>query len=145
MQHTPDNTPKSAAQAGPTQSAEPVKRTVLDFEDVAKMSPFLGRHPKLTNRLFKFLAFDKVNALHEHNIDNPGGGPGFVRGMIEELDITLKVDNEQVLDNLPEGAFITVSNHHFGALDGIILIDLVASRRPGYKVMVNMILNHISG
>ncbi len=129
--------------AEPQQPA--LKRTVLDFEDVAKMSPFLGRHPKLTKNLFKLLAFDKVNALHEHNIDNPGGGPGFVRGMLEELDIKLKIDNEQVLDNLPEGAFITVSNHHFGALDGIILIDIVASRRPEYKVMVNMILNHISG
>ena len=115
------------------------------MEDVRKASPWLGRHPGLVKRLFRFLSFDKVNALHEHNIDNPGGGPGFVRGMLEELDIKLKIDNEQVLDNLPEGAFVTVSNHHFGALDGIILIDMVASRRPKYKVMVNMVLNHISG
>jgi putative hemolysin len=49
-----------------------------------------------------------------------------------------------VLDNLPEGAFITVSNHPFGALDGISLIDVVASRRPEYKVMVNMILGRIT-
>ncbi len=49
-----------------------------------------------------------------------------------------------MLDNLPEGAFITVSNHPFGALDGIALIHLVASRRPEYKVLVNMILNHIT-
>ena len=49
-----------------------------------------------------------------------------------------------MLDNLPEGPFVTVSNHPFGALDGITLIDLIGSRRPGYKVMVNMILNHIT-
>lgn len=140
-----DNDKKTTDAAPATSQAEGVKRTVLDFEDVAKMSPFLGRHPKFTKWLFHVLAFDKVNALHEHNIDNPGGGPGFVHGMLKELDIKLKIDNEQVLDNLPQGAFITVSNHHFGALDGIILIDLVASRRPEYKVMVNMILNHISG
>ena len=133
-------------QAGATsEKQEPVKRVVLDMEDVRKASPWLGRHPGLVKRLFRFLSFDKVNALHEHNIDNPGGGPGFVRGLLEELDIKLKIDNEQVLDNLPEGAFVTVSNHHFGALDGIILIDMVASRRPKYKVMVNMVLNHISG
>ena len=47
------------------------------------------------------------------------------------------------LDNLPEGAFITVSNHPFGALDGVILIKLLANRRPDYKVMVNWILNHV--
>ena len=127
------------------QGEEPLKRRVLDEEDVAKMSPWLGRHPKFIKRLFKFLSIDKVNDLHEHNIDNPGGGPGFVRGMLEELDIKLRIDNAEVLDKLPEGAFVTVSNHHFGALDGIILIDIVASRRPKYKVMVNMVLNHISG
>ena len=123
--------------------AEPVKRDVLNADDVARMVPRLAKHPKLINRLLKFLQIDKVNAIHEHNIDHPG--PEFVRGLLTDLDIKLKIDNEQVLDHLPEGAFVTVSNHHFGALDGIILIDLIASRRPKYKVMVNMFLNYISG
>ena len=55
------------------------------------------------------------------------------------------VDGASVLNNLPEGSFITVSNHPFGALDGIMLIDLFASRRSDYKVMVNLILNYIRG
>lgn len=45
---------------------------------------------------------------------------------------------------MTEGAFITVSNHPLGALDGIALIHLIASRRPKYRVMVNMILGHIT-
>lgn len=122
---------------------EPVKRDVLNADDVARMVPKLAKHRKLINGLIKFLQIDKVNEIHEHNIDHPG--PAFVRGLLTDLDIKLKIDNEQVLDHLPEGAFVTVSNHHFGALDGIILIDLVASRRPRYKVMVNMFLNYISG
>lgn len=142
---TMENQDKIQAVKNAPGAGAPIKRVVMDFDDVARLSPWLGRHPKLTRRLFKFLSFDKVNALHEHNIDNPGGVPGFVRGMLVDLDIKLKIDNEQVLDNLPEGAFITVSNHHFGALDGIILIDIVASRRPEFKVMVNMMLNYISG
>jgi putative hemolysin len=133
------------AKAANVVAEEPKKRVVIDMDDVAKLSPWLGRHQKFTKGLFKFLKVDKVNDLHEHNIDNPGGGPGFVRGMLEELDIKIKIDNEEVLDNLPEGAFITVSNHHFGALDGIILIDIVAQRRPKFRVMVNMMLNYISG
>ncbi|MDE6402465.1 MAG: 1-acyl-sn-glycerol-3-phosphate acyltransferase [Muribaculaceae bacterium] len=126
-----------------TTTQEPIKRDVLTADDIARMVPKLAKHPKLIKRLLHFLQIDKVNALHEHNIDHPG--PEFVRGLLTDLDIKLKVDNEQVLDHLPEGSFITVSNHHFGALDGIILIDLVASRRPRYKVMVNMFLNYISG
>lgn len=117
------------------------KKTVLDADDIMAMVPKLEGHRKLVERFMKFLALDKVNALHANHADTPG--PQFVRGLLEELDIKLRIDNGQVLDNLPQGAFITVSNHHFGALDGIILIDMIASRRPRYKVMVNMFLNYI--
>lgn len=123
--------------------AEPIKRDVLNADDITRMIPRLASHPKLVNRLIKFLQLDKVNELHANNIDHPG--PQFVRGLLHDLDIKFKIDNEEILDNLPDGAFITVSNHHFGALDGIILIDLIASRRPKFKVMVNMFLNYISG
>ncbi len=66
------------------------------------------------------------------------------RLLLEEFKIKLRIDGQEVLDNLPEGAFITVSNHPFGALDGIALIYLISRYRPEYKVMVNMILNKIS-
>ena len=123
--------------------AEPVKRSVLDYDDIVTMAPFLKGKEKLVRRLMKLLAVDKVNWIHEHNFDAPDG-PHFCRGLLEDLDIKLRIDNEHLLDNLPEGAFITVSNHPFGALDGITLIDIVGKRRPEYKVMVNMILNHIT-
>ena len=119
----------------------PRKLTVLDADDIMEMVPKLKGHRRLVDWFIKFLSLDKVNAIHAHNAVHPG--PAFVRGLLGDLDIKLKVDNEKVLDNLPEGAFVTVSNHHFGALDGIILIDLIASRRPKYRVMVNMFLNYI--
>lgn len=119
----------------------PRKLTVLDADDIMEMVPKLRGHRKLVNRLIRFISLDKVNAIHAHNAVHPG--PAFVRGLLDDLDIKLKIDNEEVLDHLPQGAFVTVSNHHFGALDGIILIDLIASRRPRYKVMVNMFLNYI--
>ncbi len=120
----------------------PVKRTVLDADDVAHMAPPLGKHRKLVNRLLKWLYIDHVNAVHDKYFDEPG--PAFPQNLIKDFDITLRVDNAQVLDNLPEGAFITVSNHPFGALDGITLIALVTAHRPDYKVMVNMILGKIT-
>lgn len=129
MSQTPDNT-------------KPQKRTVLDTEDVIELVPRLKGHEKLVTRLLHFLSVDKVNAVHSKYFDTPG--PEFVASLIKEFDITLRVDGTEVLDNLPEGAFITVSNHPFGALDGITLIHLIASRRPEYKVMVNMILGRIT-
>lgn len=120
-----------------------VRPDVLNYDDIRTMVPKLDGHPKLVNRLLKFLSVDKVNYVHRACCDTPG--PDFVRRLLfEQFKIKLKVDNEQVLDHLPEGAFITVSNHPLGALDGIALIHLVASRRPKFRVMVNMILGHIT-
>jgi putative hemolysin len=118
-----------------------VKRTVLDAEDVMEMVPKLKGHEKLINKVLHWLQVDKVNAVHDKYFDTPGAP--FVKGLLDDFRITLRIDNEEVLNNLPEGAFITVSNHPFGALDGISLIHMVTSRRPEYKVMVNMILNQI--
>lgn len=119
-----------------------IRPEVLSVEDVTTMVPKLKGHEKLIRRLFKFLAIDKVNWIHEHNCKTPG--PKFCEGLLRDLNITLRIDNEEVLDRFPEGAFITVSNHPFGALDGITLIDIVGRHRPEYKVMVNMILNKIT-
>lgn len=117
------------------------KTAVLDADDVIAMVPKLAGHRRLIERLLHWLSVDKVNAVHAHNCGTPG--PAFVEGLLRDFDIKLRVDGLDVLDNLPEGPFITVSNHPFGALDGITLIHLVASRRPEYKVMVNMILGRI--
>jgi putative hemolysin len=124
------------------QNTKPIKRTVLDADDVMDMVPKLKGHRKLINKLLHWLYVDRVNAVHDKYFDTPGAP--FVRSLLEDFDITLRIDGEDVLNNLPEGAFITVSNHPFGALDGISLIDTIASRRPEYKVMVNMILGRIS-
>ncbi|MGM9803754.1 MAG: lysophospholipid acyltransferase family protein [Muribaculaceae bacterium] len=120
----------------------PIKRTVLDYNDIRKMVPFFDGKEKLVKILLKLFAVDKVNWIHDHNCDTPG--VPFVEGLLKDLNIKLRIDNEQVLDNLPEGSFITVSNHPLGALDGIALIKIVGQRRPKFKVMVNMVLNYIS-
>lgn len=123
------------------ENVEEIKPTVLDVNDVVEMVPKLRGHEKLVNRVLKFLAIDKVNAIHVNNYKTPG--VPFTTGLLKDLNITLRVDNKEVLEQLKEGAFITVSNHPFGALDGISLINLVGSYRDDYKVMVNMILNRI--
>lgn len=120
-----------------------IKPNVLDYDDVRRLVPKLDGHEKLVNWVLKFLSVDKVNGVHSRNCDTPG--PEFVKRLLfDEFKITLRIDNEEILNNLPEGAFVTVSNHPFGALDGIALIHLIASRRPEYKVMVNMVLNAIT-
>lgn len=119
-----------------------IKPDVLNFDDIAKMVPRLAGHRKLVEWVMHAIALDKVNAIHRHNCATPG--VPFTVGLLNELNATVKIDGEEVLDRFTEGPFITVSNHPFGAIDGITLIRIVGQRRPDFKVMVNMILNHIS-
>lgn len=123
------------------QAPLPYKRTVLDYDDICKMAPFFKGKEKLVNRFFHWLSIDKANDFHSRNVNHPGRD--FAHNLLTELDADIKISNQQLLDNLPDGPFITVSNHPFGALDGVALIDIVGTRRPDFKVMVNMILNHI--
>lgn len=74
-------------------------------------------------------------------------GPEFARKINEEAGMTYTVNGlsrEEAIGHfravLPEGPFITISNHTMGALDGISLIDFVGHIRPDYKYMVNAIL-----
>ena len=121
-----------------------VRPDVMTVDEIITSAPKLQNHRKLVEKVMHFLQLDRVNAVHGACSTTPG--PEFVKRLIyEQFDITLKIDNEDILNHLPEGAFITVSNHPMGAMDGIVLIHVIASRRPKYKVMVNMILNKLSG
>ncbi|MBQ0119981.1 MAG: lysophospholipid acyltransferase family protein [Bacteroidales bacterium] len=124
------------------QDSNEIKKTVLDYDDIRKMVPFFDGKPKLVNTLMRWLDVDKVNWIHEHNCATPG--VPFTTGLLNDLGVKITYNSTEVLDNLPEGGFITVSNHPFGALDGIMLINILGQRRPDVKVMVNMILNYIS-
>lgn len=115
---------------------------VLSTDDIIEMVPRLASHRGLVDGLLHLLKVDEVNYVHSRFCDTPGAE--FVRKLVEDdLHLKLRVDNRRVLENLPQGPFITVSNHPFGALDGIVLIYLLTRYRPEYKVMVNMVLNRL--
>lgn len=116
---------------------------VINAEDLQSWVPFLKKHPKLTDGILHFVWMDRVNKVHGTYYHTPG--LPFSQALVEqEFKIRLRVDNEEVLDRFPEGAFITVSNHPFGGFDGVVLIYLVGKHRPDFKVMVNMFLNRIN-
>lgn len=120
-----------------------IRPEVVNYDDVSRWIPFFKGKPRLVNSILHFLAIDKVNRVHAAHCDTPG--IAFSKALIEdEFKIDLRVDGLDILHRFPEGSFITVSNHPFGALDGIALLDIVGSVRPDFKVMVNMFLNHIT-
>ena len=65
------------------------------------------------------------------------------------MDNTLKIFGvsyqipEEDFKRLPKnGAFITVSNHPLGGIDGCLLLKLMLSRRPDYKVIANFLFHY---
>ena len=95
----------------------------------------------LAKFIMRLFAIDKVNEVYEHSCDYSGSD--FAARLLNDLGVHYGIGNVERLKQLSEGAFITVSNHPYGGLDGIMLIDLMAGIRPDYKLMVNKILSLI--
>lgn len=120
-----------------------VRPDVLTYDDIRKMVPKLDGHPKLVNALLHWLRVDEVNRVHGRWSQTPGAE--FVRHLVEDdFKFKMRIDNRDILEKFREGPFITISNHPFGAVDGITLIYLITRLRPDYKVMVNYFLSHLS-
>lgn len=115
---------------------------VITFEDVVKAVPWFANHRKLVDWLFHLLYIDRVNYVHGKYCETLGVDFS-TRLATEEYKWNIIVDNREILERFKEGPFITVSNHPFGSYDGIILLHLVGSLRPDFKVMVNLILNQL--
>lgn len=116
---------------------------IVSVEQFGELVPQLSSPggQRLTRMLFRLLNINKVNAAY----DRYSGftGPDFACEFLKGIGVDYQVGNADRLNNLPEGAFITVSNHPYGHIDGISLIDLFGHLRPGYKVMVNKLLSYV--
>jgi len=109
-----------------------------DFEPLSSL--FKGRRGhRFAEFILRLFEFDKVNQVYDHSINYSGAD--FAARLLNDLGVNYIIGNAERLKLLPKEAFITISNHPYGGLDGIILIDLMARIRPDYKLMVNKLLS----
>jgi len=95
----------------------------------------------LAKILFKLLRLDKVNKQYDKICDL--GPRDFIDQLIEGVGVSYAVD-EQELENFPKtGPFIAISNHAYGAIDGILLMKIIPEVRPDYKMLVNFLLTKL--
>lgn len=119
--------------------------TIQELEQAAPI--FRGRAGRaLGHAVLSLLAMDKVNALYDRNAHH--SGPDFARSILEGLNIRYEISTEtsevmSQLNVLCKEPFISISNHPYGSIDGIILADLFGHLCPDYKIMVNNILGRI--
>lgn len=88
--------------------------------------------------LRRLLSIDKVSDLYD--LCSGSRGSEFAGKLLERLGIDYGIGHPERLMELPDGPFITISNHPYGGIDGIILIDLIGHLRDDFKVMVNEFL-----
>ena len=116
---------------------------LLTLNEIEQASPlFSGRSGNMLARyLMKILAVDRVNDLYDRNCGCRG--PEFAKAILEDIGVRYTVYGKEKLESLSDGPFITVSNHPYGSIDGIILADLFGHIRGDYKLIVNKILSRI--
>ena len=67
----------------------------------------------------------------------------FLNGILDEFQIRFEIPEED-LKRLPkDGAYITVSNHPLGGIDGILLLKLMLEQREDFKIIANFLLHRI--
>ena len=119
------------------------RMALITLNEMENATPlFRGRAGNaLCMSLMRMLSVNKVNDLYDRC--SGSRGPDFARAVLKDIGVGYEVLNSDVLSRLPEGPFITISNHPYGHIDGIMLIDLFGHIRPDYKVMVNNFLGRI--
>lgn len=116
---------------------------LLTYTNLEQISPlFKGKSGHiLANCLMKLFAVDKVCELYDNNEEYLG--VDFAHHILQDIGVNYTVIGSEILEELPKGAFITISNHPYGSIDGIMLIDLIGRYRPDFKVLVNQFLGYI--
>ena len=119
---------------------------LISIEELERVSPlFRGKCGNaFARRVLHLLKLDAIEELNERCSIHKGAE--FARAVIEAVGAAYSVNGlprDEALEKfrIPEGPFITISNHPIGSLDGLALIDFIGHLRDDYKFMVNELLS----
>ena len=120
-----------------------MKEKLIGKDEIRGLHPILrGRFGNtLVKMIFSITGMNKINGVYDGSKHSTG--VGFVTDLLDRQGIIRIVENYDILDSFQDQAFITVSNHPFGHIDGIMTISVVAAKRKDFKMMVNWMLNRI--
>jgi putative hemolysin len=88
------------------------------------------------------LGIDRINAVYAHGAEQVTS-LDFITKCLEYLKIRPKVSAEDLARIPKTGPIVVVSNHPFGAIDGLILGWVLQQVRSDVKIMVNYLLHRI--
>lgn len=91
--------------------------------------------------VLRILGFRKIDRLYTPSADLQNRE--FAQDMLRHYNITIDIDENELKMIPKDGPFMVVCNHPFGAIEGIILYDVISRVRPDFKIMANFILSYI--
>ncbi|NNE33335.1 MAG: lysophospholipid acyltransferase family protein [Winogradskyella sp.] len=91
--------------------------------------------------LMKVLKISTLNRIYNRNkhLENLE----FLDGILDEFQIKFEIPEEDMKRLPKDGAYITVSNHPLGGIDGILLLKLMLEQRSDFKIIANFLLHRI--
>ena len=93
----------------------------------------------LLMKVLKISTINKFYKKHKHL-----EGVDFLDSILESFQIKFEIPEED-LKRLPKsGAYITVSNHPLGGIDGILLLKLMLEQHKDFKIIANFLLHRIA-
>ncbi len=113
--------------------------TKQDIKKATKLKGLLG--DIVAQSVLCILGFNKINKKYSKIAQY--NGREFTTACLKEFGVDFDLDDKELLNIPQEGPFIFVSNHPYGGVDGIILMNIFSSVRPDIKLVTNFILTHI--
>ena len=115
---------------------------LIDEGDLAKV---IKVKPEIAKRLFPFImkvfSLEKLNDIYEKG--NKNSPLEFTVSVLDGLGIKFEIPQNEI-ERLPkEGPFITVSNHPYGGIEGLLLISLLGKKFPNFKLLTNFLLERV--
>ena len=87
----------------------------------------------------KILGLNKVIQTYKQ-IDKNGGSRKFLQELLAALEVTYQCQEKDILSIPASGPVVVVANHPFGAIEGIVLADILSGRRQEIKILANYLL-----
>ncbi len=119
-----------------------VKNKLIDTDEIVKAAKLKriggGGVAKV---MMTLLRINKLNKLYDDVSEYDG--VDFIDKIIEKLEIDFEIRDEELARIPKEGAFISVSNHPYGGIDGILLVKVLSMVRPDVKIMANFLVQRI--
>jgi putative hemolysin len=84
--------------------------------------------------LMKILKISTLNKIYDRNKHIKD--VEFLNAILNDLEIKFEIPEEDFKRLPKDGAYITISNHPLGGIDGILLLKLMLEKEPNFKIIL---------